>query len=154
MKYCCMGCRYTYDEALGDPSEWIEAGTDFFSMQDYFVCPVCGEGPDSFEIEKEDVLYAEDKFNLDPLERQHIPHIEILWDTAIVKIWVDQHPMIEEHYIISIGLYDDYGDLVEEEFLSPDTSNELHFDISSFDSFEVRAKCNLHGIWGNKIERE
>jgi len=153
MKYCCVNCRYTYDEALWDTIEWIESWTEFYSMQDFFVCPGCGEWTDSFEVENEDVLYAENSLSLDFMERQHIPNIEILWDSVIVKIWIDEHPMLQEHYIASITLYDEYWDLVEGEFLSPESIPEIHFDISSIDDFEIRAKCNLHGIWWIKIER-
>jgi len=153
MKYCCIGCRYTYDEALWDTIEWINPGTKFYSMQDFFVCPVCSEWIDNFEIEKEDILYVENSSSLDFLEKQHIPNIEILWDTVIVKVWVEEHPMLEEHYIANISLYDEYWDLVEEEFLVPESIPEIHFDISSLDDFEVRAKCNLHGIWWIKVER-
>jgi len=153
MKYCCVGCRYTYDEALGDSIESIEAGTKFYSMQDFFTCPVCWEWSESFEVEKEDIIYVEDISNLDSVEKQHIPSVQILWDSAIVKVWIDEHPMMQEHYIASIGLYDECWDLVEEEFLLPESIPEISFDISSLDDFEIRAKCNLHWIWWIKLER-
>jgi len=134
--------------------EWINPGTNFYSMQDFFACPVCSEWTDSFELENEDVLYAEDSSKLDFMERQHIPNIEILWDSVVIRVWIDEHPMMEEHYIASIAIYDEYWDLVQEEFLSPESIPEIHFDISSLDDFEVRAKCNLHWIWGVKVERD
>lgn len=50
-KYVCNICGWTYDEAEGDPSNEIAAGTKFEELPDDFVCPYCGVGKDQFSGE-------------------------------------------------------------------------------------------------------
>ena len=50
-KYVCDVCGWTYDEAVGDPSNDIVAGTKFEDLPDDFVCPLCGVGKDQFSAE-------------------------------------------------------------------------------------------------------
>jgi rubredoxin len=50
-KWVCSVCGYVYDPENGIPEEGIEPGTDFESLPDDFVCPVCGVGKDMFEVE-------------------------------------------------------------------------------------------------------
>ena len=45
------GC-YIYDEAAGDPENWIEPGTAWEDVPEDFLCPLCGVGKDQFsEVE-------------------------------------------------------------------------------------------------------
>jgi len=48
-KYVCSVCGYEYDPAVGVEEQGIAPGTDFESLPDDFVCPVCGVGKDMFE---------------------------------------------------------------------------------------------------------
>ena len=50
-KYVCNVCGYVYDPAVGDPDSGIAPGTAFEDIPDDWVCPVCGVGKDSFEVE-------------------------------------------------------------------------------------------------------
>ena len=52
MKYVCEICGWVYDEELGAPDNGIEPGTEFDEFPDDFVCPLCGEGKESFEKEE------------------------------------------------------------------------------------------------------
>ena len=146
MKYLCTNCSYIYDEALWDSQEDIKAWTLFDEMSEYFSCPVCGETSESFHEIKEEVLYADDMNHLSWLEAEHIPKVDIVDWKAIVNI---SHPMVESHYISSISLFDEYGDLVIEEFLDPNKEAKIEFDVSDLDEFEVRARCSDHGTWGS-----
>ena len=47
-KYVCDVCGYIYDEAIGDPDNGIEAGTQWEDVPDDFLCPLCGVGKDQF----------------------------------------------------------------------------------------------------------
>lgn len=49
--YTCELCGWTYDEAVGDPENGIEAGTGFEDLTDDFACPLCGAGKDAFSKE-------------------------------------------------------------------------------------------------------
>lgn len=51
MKYVCIICGYTYDEAAGDPDCGIDPGVSWDDIPDDFTCPVCGVAKDEFEIE-------------------------------------------------------------------------------------------------------
>ncbi len=48
-KYICTVCGYVYDPAVGDPDAGIPAGTDFESLPDDWVCPLCGVTKEDFE---------------------------------------------------------------------------------------------------------
>lgn len=50
-KYICTVCGYIYDPAEGDPDGGIAPGTAFEDIPNDWVCPVCGVGKDSFEIQ-------------------------------------------------------------------------------------------------------
>ncbi len=40
-RYQCPGCRYIYDERVGDDHEGYPPGLIFESLPDDFVCPDC-----------------------------------------------------------------------------------------------------------------
>lgn len=45
-KYVCNVCGWIYDPEIGVEDDNIPAGTDFESLPDSFVCPIC-EAPKS-----------------------------------------------------------------------------------------------------------
>ena len=47
-RFVCPGCRYVYDEALGDRHEGFPAGTTWKQVPEDWCCPDCGvrEKPD------------------------------------------------------------------------------------------------------------
>lgn len=47
-KYECKICGYIYDEALGEYTENIPAGTTFDSLGSDWRCPVCDAPADKF----------------------------------------------------------------------------------------------------------
>ncbi len=148
MIYICTSCsNYSYDESRGDKAEWLEAWTLFDDIDFDFRCPTCSASKEYFLTVKEEVLEANDKNNLSYLEKAHIPKIEIMWEECRVEVGYDLHPMIEEHYVYSIGLYDEYWDLVEEKLLTFEDEPIVSFDISDFDEFEIRSRCNNHWVW-------
>nr|MDD3720820.1 desulfoferrodoxin family protein [Candidatus Gracilibacteria bacterium] len=156
MRYLCTNCSHIYDESIGDLEEGYEPGVKLYDMQDYFVCPVCSEGIDSFQEIVEEVNYIEDKDNMTGVEEEHYPII--IEEDKKIKVKVgkeESHPSIGEHFISSISLYDEYGDLVEEKFLNESDEGSAVFDNYDLDEYEVRITCNLHGVWSlGKIKRE
>ena len=50
-KYVCDLCGYEYDEAAGEPTSGIKAGTKFEDLPDDYVCPLCGADKNSFSPE-------------------------------------------------------------------------------------------------------
>ncbi len=48
--YECIECKYIYNPKYGNEKAGINPGTSFEDLPDNWVCPVCGEGKDMFEI--------------------------------------------------------------------------------------------------------
>ena len=49
-RYECIECKYIYNPKFGNEKAGIPAGTPFEDLPDDWVCPVCGEGKDMFEM--------------------------------------------------------------------------------------------------------
>jgi rubredoxin len=146
MKYLCINCNYIYDEALWDYIEWIPAWTKIERLER---CPVCFEY-DTFEWIKEEVIYIEKNTN-DRIELAHFIEVKRKNWILEVIIWKNSHPMWEEHRICWVWLFDEYSDLVDEEFLSPDSDSIVEFEDYNLWEFEVRIKCSQHKLFGRKF---
>lgn len=51
-KYECLECKYIYNPKVGNTKVGIAKGTEFDDLPEDWVCPVCGEGKDMFEIQE------------------------------------------------------------------------------------------------------
>lgn len=49
-KYECIVCKYIYNPKVGNEKNGIKPGTEFKDLPEDWVCPVCGERKDMFEI--------------------------------------------------------------------------------------------------------
>ncbi len=49
-RYECLQCKYIYNPKFGNEKAGIKPGTAFEELPEEWVCPVCGEGKDMFEI--------------------------------------------------------------------------------------------------------
>ena len=49
-RYECTQCKYIYNPKFGNEKAGIKPGTPFEDLPEDWVCPVCGEGKDMFEI--------------------------------------------------------------------------------------------------------
>ncbi len=49
-RYECIECKYIYNPKFGNEKAGVKPGTAFEDLPDNWVCPVCGEGKDMFEI--------------------------------------------------------------------------------------------------------
>lgn len=49
-KYVCVECGYIYDPEVGDIQNGIEAGTSFEDLPEDWLCPICGETKEVFEV--------------------------------------------------------------------------------------------------------
>ena len=50
LKYECIVCKYIYNPKVGNERVGIKPGTTFEDLPEDWVCPVCGEKKDMFEI--------------------------------------------------------------------------------------------------------
>lgn len=49
--YVCSICGYVYNPEAGDKEHGVAPGTAFEDIPDDWVCPLCQEGKEVFEIE-------------------------------------------------------------------------------------------------------
>lgn len=49
-QYECTQCKYIYNPKFGNEKAGVDRGTKFDDLPDDWVCPVCGEGKDMFQI--------------------------------------------------------------------------------------------------------
>lgn len=49
-RYKCDLCDYVYDEAVGDPTAKMPAGTRFEDLPSDWVCPECGAPKEMFRL--------------------------------------------------------------------------------------------------------
>ena len=49
-RYECIQCKYIYNPKFGNEKAGIKPGTPFEDLPEDWVCPVCGEGKDMFEL--------------------------------------------------------------------------------------------------------
>ena len=49
-RYECIECKYIYNPKFGNEKAGIKPNTPFEDLPDDWVCPVCGEGKDMFQI--------------------------------------------------------------------------------------------------------
>lgn len=150
MKHLCVNCWYIYDEINWEIEDGIDYGTKLDNIRETFVCPHCFESSENFQEIKE-IVHSLDNKNLLEIEKQHFPNVQFLEDWYI-KIEVN-HPSEKEHFIWNIAIYDEYWDLVYEEFFKPWEPAYLEYDISDLDDFEIRVSCNLHWVFSKKFER-
>ena len=76
---------------------------------------------------------------------KHIPVIEEIDEGIKVKVGSVAHPMMEKHYIEWIEVQN--GSWVNRKHLTSDDKSEAEFYVKNNDRLEVRAYCNLHGLW-------
>ena len=93
-----------------------------------------------------------DENTVDKVELEHLPEINHDWISIEVTVWNNSHPMEKEHRILSIWLFDEYWDLVEEKFLWIDDDTVVVFDDYDLDEIEIRVRCSKHWIFGKKFE--
>jgi len=154
MRYLCTNCSYIYDEDKWEIEDNIPAWTKFDILWDYYECWSCWWLADLFQEIKEEVNYLRE-IPFDALEAEHFINLEYLWDDNIrISVWKwESHSYWSDHRIWSIGIYDEYWDLVYEKFYLEDEEPVLEFNVSDLDDFEIKARCTIHWVWAIKVER-
>ncbi len=151
MRFLCVNCWYIYDESLWERDDGISPGTWIDEIPENIHCPGCGEGFDDFSPIEDEVIYVDNSEHLSHIERQHLPKI-LYHDEHKIEVCIgeeeEMHPAGEDHRITAIYLIDEDGHIVEEVFIMPDEDPVAEFDISWMESFEIRASCSQHGLWG------
>lgn len=85
----------------------------------------------------------------DAASEKHIPIVEINDNIAKIKVGENPHPMLEEHYIEWIYIETKKGFQVK--YLEPNQESYCSISIIDDEIEGVYSYCNLHGLWGKKI---
>ena len=81
---------------------------------------------------------------------KHLPVVEKAEHGTSIKIGSVLHPMEEKHYIEWIEVFMKSGKVMRIP-LHPGDQPEVHIGHSIEDLLEVRAYCNIHGLWSTKL---
>jgi superoxide reductase len=104
-------------------------------------CPVLSCSGEPMELQETNTV--------DASREKHVPVLETVEDSVLVKVGSEPHPMKESHYIMWIEIIN--GDYVNRKYLHPGDEPEAAFYIGKKEGFTLRAYCNLHGLWEHKI---
>jgi superoxide reductase len=101
-----------------------------------------------------EVQYIEDTDSATEYQLKHTPSVKVEGhpDSLVLRVSIGldgiSHPQTEEHYIEWIAVY--VGDAeLDRVVFRPTQTPQATFDLAYPDQpFEVRAACNLHGVFG------
>lgn len=82
--------------------------------------------------------------SVDAAREKHVPVIEKIAGGYKVTVGSVEHPMLDNHYIQWIELFD--GEKVMRYHLKPGEKPEATF-ITQAENVKAREYCNLHGLW-------
>lgn len=124
------------------------------TLNQIYKCPICGNivevlhtGAGQLVCCGEPMQLIEEKSSDPEISiEKHLPVIEKVDDSTVIKIGSIPHPMEEKHYIEWIEILTKDGK-VGRKYLSPGDLPEADFFTKS-EIKEARAYCNLHGLWG------
>lgn len=86
-----------------------------------------------------------DPNTVDAAKEKHVPVITKEADKVKVQVGSVLHPMEEKHYIEWIEVITD--DKIYRQHLEPGDQPTAEFNIKVAGALEVRAYCNIHGLW-------
>jgi superoxide reductase len=120
-----------------------------------YLCKICGnlievlhEGEGELVCCGEPMILQAEQISDLEFKEKHVPIIEELNDSYIIKIGEELHPMTEEHYIEWIEVQ--INDKVGKKFLKPGDEPLAQFFLKGKVKV-IRAYCNAHGLWAKYL---
>lgn len=86
----------------------------------------------------------------DGAAEKHVPVVEHLNTSHVIKVGSMPHPMEKEHYIQFIEVISNDNRYVKRKYLYPNEEPEMIIKCLEQDDFEAREYCNVHGLYSNK----
>jgi len=122
------------------------------SLNQVYKCSICGNitevvhagGGDMVCCGQPMILQVEN--TVDAAVEKHVPVVEMAGDKVLVKIGAIEHPMTAEHYIEWVEVITKAR--VYRKTFTPGEKPFAEFNAGE-EVIEVRAYCNLHGLWRN-----
>lgn len=125
------------------------------NLQEIYKCNICGNIVEILHTGAGELVCCGQPMELqvantvDAAQEKHVPVIEKALEGVVAKIGSVEHPMTEEHYIEWIECVCPTGKKVRK-MLKPGDKPELELKNVETTDIQVRAYCNLHGLWSNK----
>jgi superoxide reductase len=118
----------------------------------FYMCSVCGNIVELVEGDMMHVTCCGKNMDLmdanikDAAVEKHVPFLERINDSIMVRVGEVIHPMSDEHYIMWVAQVS--NNKVNKVYLKPGDEPVVEFPyiVGSI----VYAYCNLHGLWVNK----
>lgn len=121
-----------------------------------YKCEICGnivevviDGAGSLVCCGEDMKLLKSKTE-DELMEKHVPVVEHMGSSHVIKVGAQPHPMTNEHYIQFIEAISSDGRYIKRKYLNPDEEPEMVIKCLEKDDFEAREYCNIHELYSNK----
>lgn len=122
-------------------------------------CEICGnivevviDGAGTLVCCGEDMKLLEPGTNDNGALEKHVPVVEHMGSTHVIKVGSTPHPMEKEHYIQFIEVISNDRRYVKRKYLYPNEEPEMIIKCLEEDNFEARELCNIHGLFSNKEE--
>lgn len=121
----------------------------------YLYCPYCQNllwVVDDKELpvmccgEEMEVLKAN---TTDGAKEKHVPEVFESENQYMVKVGVEPHPMIDEHYIMWVAMETNRG--LYYKFLKPGDLPEVVFEKNGEKVIAFYEYCNVHGLWKKEM---
>lgn len=122
------------------------------NLNEVYKCSVCGNMVEVIHVGGGELVCCGKPMVLqvantvDAAREKHVPVMEIIGDKVIVKIGEVPHPMTEEHHIEWVEV--ETKARIYRKTFTPGEPAFAEFNIAE-EVTEVRAYCNLHGLWSN-----
>jgi superoxide reductase len=91
-------------------------------------------------------MVAQIENTVDAAKEKHVPVIKKTDSGVKISVGEVAHPMEEDHYIEWIEMKMIKADKIVKKYLKPGDAPEIECPSGGKD-VEVRAYCNLHGLW-------
>jgi superoxide reductase len=119
-------------------------------LSDIYRCEVCGHIIEVLRSGVGQLVCCNQKMtklesnSVDAAAEKHVPVVEYVGNSIVVRVGSVEHPMTPEHYIMWIEILS--GDKIERVILKPGDRPEAKFEVTG-KNIVARAYCNLHGLW-------
>ena len=123
-----------------------------------YKCEICGnivevviDGAGSLVCCGQDMTLLKSKSTDGALEK-HVPIIENMGTSHVVKVGSTPHPMAKEHYIQFIEIVSKDKRYIKRKYLNPDEEPEMVIKCMQDSTFKAREYCNIHGLYSSEEE--
>ena len=91
-------------------------------------------------------MILQEENSVDAAKEKHVPVLKEVKEGVEISVGSILHPMTEEHYIEWVEIQTENGN--SRKYLSPGQEPKVFFPVKN-KVLNVRAYCNLHGLWKN-----